>query len=208
MNNKKVILFDFDGVLAHTLEVAFDIHKVVNSHFTWEEFETMSDGNFHKEYRKKLETGEHTHPENYPEKYNQNLQSISCDLSIKNSLEYLHQKYLLYIVSSTRDSFIKDFLTKEGVDHLFSDILGYDTHHLKVPKIKSILEREEIHPRQCVFVTDTIGDIKEARVCGVSSIGVLWGLHKKGKLEKENPYALVETPEELVLTIERFFDTL
>jgi phosphoglycolate phosphatase-like HAD superfamily hydrolase len=184
------------------------IHEKVNPHFSWEEFQNMSDGNFHLEYRKKLESGEHVHPENFPEKYNQKLQNLLCDPSLKNCLDYLHEKYVMYVVSSTKDSFIEEFLVKEKVNNLFSGILGYDTHHLKVPKIKSILEKEQVLPEQCIFITDTIGDIKEAQVCGISSIGVLWGLHKEEKLRKEKVFKLVDTDIALVEAIDEYFAIL
>jgi phosphoglycolate phosphatase-like HAD superfamily hydrolase len=202
---KKVILFDFDGVLANTLEPAYMIHKIINPHFSWEQFEKLSDGNFHEEYEK---LSGHIHPENYLDDYSKELAGLTLEEKLATLVNHLSQAYTLYVVSSTKSLYIKDFLRKEEVLEKFVGILGADIHTSKVHKIKSILDNEMINPNQCVYITDTIGDIKEARVCDVSCIGVTWGLNKKEKLEKENPFAVVDTPEELDMAITKFFSIL
>ncbi len=207
-SEQKTVLFDFDGVLANTLEHAFRIHQLLNPQFLWDEFVKMSDGNFHAEYKKKVATSNHVHPENYPEEYNKQLSQMTLEEQLAELVKHLAREYTLFVVSSTRSSYIREFLEKEQVIRCFSDILGADVHESKVVKIQSILHKEDIKPEQCVFITDTTGDIKEARVCGVTSIGVSWGLHKRERLLGENPLAVVDTPEELLMNIEKFFATI
>jgi phosphoglycolate phosphatase len=208
MDTKKVILFDFDGVLANTLEHAFDIHKLLNPHFLWEEFQKMSDRNFHAEYRKKLEEGNHVHPENYPEEYSKKLAQMNLESELAELVIKLSSVYTLYVVSSTKTSYIQDFLEREKVLNHFTDVLGADIHESKVVKIKSILEKEAIIPNHCLFITDTTGDIHEARECDVPSVCVSWGLHQRERLEKQNPFAVVDTPQELRVSIDTFFATI
>ncbi len=203
--SKKIILFDFDGVLANTLEPAYMIHKIINPHFSWEQFEKLSDGNFHEEYEK---LSGHIHPENYLEDYSKELTGLTLEEKLAKLVNHLSQAYVLYVVSSTKSSYIEGFLRKEGVFEHFVGILGADVHTSKVHKIKSILEKNRTDSSSCIYITDTIGDIKEARACDVQSIGVTWGLNKKEKLEKENPFAVVNTPEELAIAIEKFFSIL
>ncbi len=203
--DKKVILFDFDGVLAHTLEHAFEIHKTWNPLFLWEEFQKMGEGNFHDEYRKKMALGGHVNPENYPEEYRKKLAQMNLESELAELVTDLSLVYTLYIVSSTKTSYIQDFLEREKVLTHFTDVLGADVHESKVVKIKSILEREAVTPSQCLFITDTTGDIHEARECEVPAVCVSWGLHSRERLEKKNPFAVVDTPGELQATIGNFF---
>ncbi|MBP6866485.1 MAG: HAD hydrolase-like protein [Candidatus Pacebacteria bacterium] len=35
MQNKKLVIFDFDGVLINTADLAYEIHRNVNPHFTF-----------------------------------------------------------------------------------------------------------------------------------------------------------------------------
>lgn len=56
-----------------------------------------------------------------------------------------------------------------------------------------------------LFVTDTLGDIREAEKCNIKSIAVAWGYHPVTTLEKGNPIAIVQTPKELVEAIRTSF---
>lgn len=76
-------------------------------------------------------------------------------------------------------------------------------HGSKIIKINSILKKYNIEPNDTVFITDTLGDIKEAKECGVKSIAVTWGLHDRETLEKGNPVAIIDDPRELLRVIEK-----
>lgn len=56
----------------------------------------------------------------------------------------------------------------------------------------------------CIFITDTLGDIKEARVAGVDSIAVSWGYHSLATLELGNPLAVADKPSELPNLVRTF----
>lgn len=198
-------MFDFDGVFVQTLEHAFSIHSYENPNFHWEDFKAMSDGNFHEEYQKRVTNTVHISPKNFGKLYNSNLQFLSIEDKMRSLIRSLSKDYLLYIISSTESVYIKAFLTKEKIEDCFLEILGSDIHRSKVVKIKSVLDQLSVNPKNCIFVTDTVGDIKEACICGVASIAVTWGLHEKERLEKENPFSIVDTPEQLHQTIENFF---
>jgi phosphoglycolate phosphatase-like HAD superfamily hydrolase len=58
-------------------------------------------------------------------------------------------------------------------------------------------------PKDCIFVTDTIGDIKEARHFDILSIAVTWWYHPRKLLLSEKPYQIVESPRELWVVLER-----
>ncbi len=204
--NKKLILFDFDGVLVNTLPGVFEIHNFCNQDLTWEDFQKISEGNFHSEYQKKVDMGIHSHPENWLEKYNNLLSNCVPEELLPHVVKQLAQNYRLYIVSSSPSKSIDIFLEQHNLKGCFISCLGSDIHKSKVVKIRSVLEKENISPKDCIFITDTTGDIKEARECDVGSICVSWGLHSKEKLEKENQFAVVDTPEELFTTINSFFD--
>ena len=62
--------------------------------------------------------------------------------------------------------------------------MGGDIHRSKVAKIQMILKKHGIKPAEAIFITDTLGDMREAIKCGVLSIGVTWGFHEKERLQK------------------------
>jgi phosphoglycolate phosphatase len=43
-----------------------------------------------------------------------------------------------------------------------------------------------------------VGDIKEGRLAGVTTVAVTWGWHSKEKLQAAGPDLLVEEPEGLL----------
>lgn len=202
MANKKLVLFDFDGVLANTLEYSYQIHKDANPDFSWEVFQSLSDGNFHDGYDNALQDGKHIHPKDFHDQYKNNLDKISIHQALHDSIKILSEKHILIIVSSTRSDFIKDFLEKEETLDFFSEIYGADIHKSKVVKINMILEKYKAPPIDCVFITDTLGDVKEAGECGIRSIGITWGLHSSDHMEKGSPVAIIDDPRDLVSTIE------
>ena len=53
-----------------------------------------------------------------------------------------------------------------------------------------------------MFITDTIGDLREARHVHLRSIAVTWGYHPKELLEAENPFRIVSEFDEIKEIIE------
>ena len=117
--------------------------------------------------------------------------------NIIESIKNLSGKYNLAIVSSTFSSYIKNYLKERNILSYFSDILGSDFALSKQDRIKNLLEKYNIAPKDAVYITDSLGDILEAKKCEAKSIGVTWGLHSKETLEKGNPVAIINDPAKL-----------
>jgi phosphoglycolate phosphatase len=94
---------------------------------------------------------------------------------------------------------------KNGLISYFDEVMGNDIHNSKIVKIKMVFSKHNARPNDCVFITDTLGDMREAASCDVSSIGVTWGYHKKENLLKGNPYQIAENPENLHEIITNYF---
>ncbi|MEI8270919.1 MAG: HAD hydrolase-like protein, partial [bacterium] len=110
--------------------------------------------------------------------------------------------YILIIISSTHTESIKKILEREKVSEYFTEILGVDVEKNKIIKTNLVLEKYKILSKDAVFITDTLGDIREASKCGVQSIGVTWGYHEKETLEKGNPVAIINNPIDLINNIQ------
>ncbi len=64
-----------------------------------------------------------------------------------------------------------------------------------------MLEKYKTIPENAVFITDTVGDVLEARKCGVKAIAVTWGFHGEATLQKAKPAKIVSTSEDLLKSI-------
>ena len=199
---KKLVLFDFDGVIADTLELSYKIHKDANGKLSWEKYQTFSEGNFHEMIGKYVREESYTIPQNFYELYEKNLNIISIHEIIRDAILKLEEKYRLSIISSSNTSYISNFLKKENIFNCFDDILGLDVHTDKIFKINSLLKKYEIEKINSIFITDSLGDILDCNNCGIRAIGVTWGINKKETLEKGRPVMIIEDPRFLLETIQ------
>ena len=121
---------------------------------------------------------------------------------IIESIKSLSKKYNLAVVSSTSSSYIKSYLEERNILSNFSDILGSDFILSKLDRIKNLLKKYKILQKDAVFITDTLGDIIEAKKCDINSIGVTWGFHERQTLEKGNPFAIIDDPRDLIKAVD------
>jgi len=200
--NKKLVIFDFDGVIVNTLPFCFILYKEHNPSLTWEEYQDFSKGNFLDGVKNAINKKSHVVPDNFYEKYQEKVNNMDVIDILSKVIVFLSQNYPVSIVSSTPSKIIKNFLTKKNLGRYFFDILGSDIHSDKTIKINSLLKKYNIFPENAVFVTDSLGDILEGNECGVNSIGVTWGIHDKKTLEKGKPIAIIDDPRDLLETIQ------
>jgi len=195
--NKKLVIFDFDGVLANTVDFCFAIHKKDNPNFTLEKLQQICTGNFVDNMNYEKDNKNHKIPTGFYEKYEKEISKININEILLKMILELEKDYILTIVSSTTTIYINNFLVKENIRNCFSDILGADVHSNKTFKINSLLKKYNIESNDAVLITDSLGDILEGNICGVKSIGVTWGIHPKKTLEKGHPIAIIDDPRDL-----------
>lgn len=205
---KNFILFDFDGVIADTFAPAFEVEKIMCPEATPEDYRSRFEGNINIP----IEQGSY-HTKNcrhdidffaeYIPRFKEQgkifdgMAEVIKKLSIDNTL---------IIISSTITSPIQEFLVKNNIDTYFSEVMGNDVHTSKVKKMKMVFSQYKTDPKHCLFVTDTLGDITEAEKSGVQAIGVTWGFHGQDRLRRGKPLKIVQTPQELLTSIEEFFN--
>jgi pyrophosphatase PpaX len=84
---------------------------------------------------------------------------------------------------------------------LFETVVGGDEtkHHKPDPEpLLLAAERMEVAPETCAYVGDSPFDIRAAKAAHMHAVAVTWGgIHDRGKLEHEEPDAIVDTAEEL-----------
>ena len=204
--SKKIVLFDFDGVIVDSFEISYQVASTLYPMLTREMVKNFFNDNTYKakdelEESKTLSASEKT----FFEKYVPKVLELSPIKGMKKTLRELGTLYQLIVVSSTISSPINGYLAKYDLAQYFDAIMGGDVHKSKTVKIQMVLDQSKTRPEECVFITDTLGDMKEAAECNVQSIGVTWGFHERKRLEKGNFFALVDTIEELSPAIHSFF---
>lgn len=202
----KLILFDFDGVIADTFEFCYAIRAKYNIGLTRKQYLNRFNGNIYKAERK---SSVHTKPSNaeFFRLYKPELNKQKPISGMSKVIAEAAKKYKLYIISSTDAVIIEQFLRKHGLLGYFKKVLGYRESLSKVVKINRVLKAVGAKPSEAVFVTDTLGDILEAKERGVKSIAVTWGYHNKAVLRSGQPKYIVRTPGELGKKINEMNDS-
>lgn len=206
LSPNKIIFFDFDGVFVNSLSTAFDIIQTNQSNLTLENYRTRFEGNINEtvDLNKPLQVA-HQKATTFFDAYAPRLLQLPLIPAMTNVATQLAAQYPLYIVSSTISSAIAAFLVQHKLAACFTKILGNDVAKSKVKKFKMVLADTGLTPADSIFITDTLGDIREADEVGIATIAVTWGYHDQATLERGTPYALVTQADEIIPHIEAFF---
>jgi phosphoglycolate phosphatase len=197
----KAIFFDFDGVIVDSFSFCYEINKQNIPDLTEQGFRDKFNGNVF-EGLKAVGINKGTGVKfDFWAAYTPELNKQAIRTEISSLIRELHGKYNLFIISSTISSAIVNFLEYNKIPGCFKEVLGSDVHKNKDYKVNLILDKYHLEPKDCLFVTDTVGDVLEARKCDVRSVAVTWGFHDRDTLVTANPEAIANNPAELLLAI-------
>lgn len=165
----------------------------------------MSEGNFH-ETVKKYPQYRWLPAEDFSTQYGIMLLEEKSPMDgIPELIKEIEDDCRLFLVTSGYETPIRSFLKKYDLLEKFEEVLGAETHQSKSRKFQMIFERWEAEPGDAIFVTDTLGDIREANEVGLASIAFAGGLHSRELLEKGKPWAIADTAPEVFAAIRRYF---
>jgi phosphoglycolate phosphatase len=204
VKEKKLFLFDFDGVLADSLDLyAEAVARCLSRIGTpivqnREDYLALFDGNFYESMAAKG-----VDLVAFAEAAKEILPGIDYDAmkpfdGLIPVLEALQKDHLLAVVSSNGFRTISSMLERFGFDCFFQGILGSDFLFSKKDKIAHALLKYGIDRERTFYIGDTTGDILEAREAGVRTVAVTWGWHSRERLVAVHPDFLVDRPEDLL----------
>lgn len=195
---KKLVIFDFDGVLADSFETFYpfmaDMFGKINIPLSRKDYRELFNENVHLGFKKlignedKYELFQKLRKANYDRYYKKNKPKLFS--GVKGVLKQLDKNYILAIASSGKRSNIIGLLKKNNIQKHFSLVLATDEHS-KENMIRIILEKYCADPKETIMITDTAGDIKIAKKLGLKTIAVGWGFHGPKILKGSKPFKFV-----------------
>ena len=202
---KKVIIFDFDGVIIDSSKEAYKLLKKAYPDLNQIQFESLFSGNIFSELQKFGNPKMSIDDLQKEWKNIISLQNARPQLveGIKEIIEKVSKDFLLVINTASEKEVTTNFLLENNLDY-FDGIYGSETSRSKVEKFKVIFNKHNCEAGDCIFITDTIGDVIESSQVGIATILVSWGYQSIDLFNKVKPgvVGIANTPEELFTTLE------
>lgn len=122
---------------------------------------------------------------------------IMCSSINQEFVDFIKNfKGSLFINSSTPDYIIKKYLTKYNITNYFKETLGVEFSKSKIKKFEYLIKKYDL--KDFYFITDTLGDIKEANKLNIKTIAVDFGFHSRETLAKGRPFKIISSFKELM----------
>lgn len=204
------LFFDFDGVIVDSLDISYESSRSASGgSFSLEEYLSRFHGNIYEFFKgSEADVPKQSIPNVHNEFFRlyipRLLERPPVD-GMRRVLEELSGTHTMAIVSSTINAPIQHYLDRYEIARHFDTVFGADTHTSKVKKIEMLLDLYAAAPEECLFITDTLGDMREAEKAGIKSMGVSWGFHSIETLERGAPVAIAKSPEEFLRLVVDFF---
>lgn len=202
----RIIIFDFDGVLADSLtpmlsyarQVCQELGYPCNpTHLDLEELDTME----FSEYGRQLGIPEELIDEfvirNF-ELFSGREEPLGITPGIKPVIEELSGRAFLGVITGNSCKVVNKFQDAHGLKNKFETILSAEDDGSRVEKINKVISLSGGSKFETFMIGDAVSDIRAAREAGVKSVAVGWGHQTKKKLITEKPDFLVDRPEDLL----------
>ncbi|RJP47994.1 MAG: HAD family hydrolase [Anaerolineaceae bacterium] len=208
-----LIIFDYDGVLADTLDDLLLFgqracdqlgikHSVTKADLN--DLEVMSFAS----YGRACEVPEHLVDEfvkiclNF---FAEKKSPPAIFAGLGDVLRSLSANHKIAIVTTNSSQNVNAFLVQHGLDGLIHAVYGMDSSGSKAQKISLARNRLlENDRRESVFmVGDSLSDVLAAKEASVTSVAVTWGHQGLKNLLRGNPDYIINSPHELIEIIEQ-----
>lgn len=202
----RIFIFDFDGVLADSLEPMLAYAGQVCLELGY----TCSPSQLDLEALEKMEFAEFGRRLGIAEELIQsfvarNFQLFSkqkAALAIFHGMEEvireLSRSAILTVVTGNSCQVVERFLDEHSLSGEFETVLAAEDRGGRVDKIRKIISMHGSSNDEIFLIGDAVSDIRAARAAGIKSIAVTWGHQSRDRLIAEDPDSLVDRPEDLL----------
>lgn len=211
MDNSKLVIFDFDGTIADTMEAGLKVLREFSDEgfipsFTNDDIQRwkkMSPRDIIKEVkipwwkitilvllsRKRLK---------------KHLDNVKLFEGIHDQIKRISKQFPCVVISSNSKSSVDYMLNKFEITE-FKETKGGGSLFGKYKKINKILKKYNVQSKDAILITDEARDIDSAHISEVHSIAVTWGYQDKSVLKKHKPTMIASKTNELVSAVNSIF---
>jgi phosphoglycolate phosphatase-like HAD superfamily hydrolase len=207
-----LILFDYDGVLADTLDDLIQFGQIACDKLGVKHLVTKDDLN-NLEVMSFSTFGRACQ---VPEHLNADFVEISLTLfaeketpphifaGMSDVIRYFSRDHKMGVVTTNSSQNVSAFLAQHGLASDIHAIYGVDTAGTKAQKIVMAQHQFLENQKENVFmIGDSLSDIRAAKEAMVTSIAVTWGHQSVEILQRGKPNYVVSKPQHLIDVIEK-----
>jgi phosphoglycolate phosphatase len=207
---QKVIIFDFDGTIADTVDALVSIANRLAADFGYVQITpeqlTLLKNLSSREIIKYSGVSLFKIPflvKKVKTELKNKIQELKPVPGMKEALADLqYHGYKLGIITSNSKENVTDFLRINELDNLFEFIYSGVTIFGKTTIINNVLKQKQIKHQCVVYVGDETRDIEASKKANIKVIAVTWGFNSPEVLAKQNPDFLIHQPSELLQVIQ------
>lgn len=204
-----LVIFDYDGVLADTLNDLIHFGQIACNQLgvyhvvTKDDLSNLEMMSF-STYGRACEVPEHLIDEFVKISLNLFAEKESPPAifdGLSEVIKYLSTEHKIAIVTTNSSQNVQAFLTKHELESLVHAVYGVDTPGSKAQKISIAQERFVKNAEAVFMIGDALSDVRAAKEAGVTSIAVTWGHQSLETLQRGTPDYVAEAPRQIIKII-------
>jgi HAD superfamily hydrolase (TIGR01509 family) len=200
----KTIIFDYDGVLVDTFDFHLrKVNEIYDIDLSAQEFKDVHNGNF---FDTKLDKFEGIDFSKYAEIVSTEQSKLPLNKRANELLHELTGNYTLHLITSAWKAQVLPSLQSHNIFDLFTSCQYADNGKSKHDKLKGLLQEQNALPAECIFITDTLGDLLEAHQLNIPTIAVTFGFHDKNHLLTGQPAYITDSFQNIKQILQEKWD--
>jgi phosphoglycolate phosphatase len=204
-NNSKLIVFDFDGTLADTLDALLRIVNRLAPEFKYKQISNEQVDSFKYltpwEIIKLSKVSLWKLPfllKRVKEEFPREVRHVKLFPGVVELLLSLKSRgYRLGIVSSNSEANIRSLLNQNNLEYLFDFVTTASTFG-KGKVIERMMKKYNCSKSDAIYIGDEIRDIQAARSIQIRIVAVAWGFNAATALIDKQPDLLITQPKALL----------
>ena len=203
---QKVIIFDFDGTIADTVDALVSITNSLAKQFGYipisrDELSILRNLTS-REILKYSGISAFKVPflvKRVKSELKNKIKDLKPIPDIREALIALKDDgHRLGIITSNSKENVTEFLQVNELDNLFEFIHSGVTIFGKTTIINNLLRQKQLKTQEVIYVGDETRDIESSKKANIKVVAVTWGFNSQEALAKERPDFLIHEPQELV----------
>jgi phosphoglycolate phosphatase len=200
----KTLIFDFDGTIADSFELALDIAYDLMG------MERLSQAEINRLRglpAAKIIRELHIPITKLPrivikgrQKMHERMHEVQPFEGMPEVLAALHtdKDLRLWVMSSNSEPNVRSFLRTYQLEQYFDEVYGNVGVFNKAPALRKVMRKNRLAAQDCLYIGDEVRDIAAARKAGLLPVSVSWGFQTAKALADHKPFALARKPADLL----------